>query len=124
MAFALKFRVWDKSAKEFTTKGFSMSPDGKLLKLGQPIQNEDNYLVHAFTGMKDKYDKDIYEEDVIEHTIAKGGNLNQEIGAVYYNNEHATFYIENGPPLSQLFSIRKVGNPYQNPILFDLYKKK
>ena len=52
------------------------------------------------------------------------GNLTQEIGVIYYNNSHAAFYIENGTPLLQLFSIRKIGNPYENPILFDLYKKK
>ncbi len=124
MAYKVKFRVWDKSTKEFSTKGYSLTLDGKLLRLGQPVQNEDNYVLHAFTGLKDKYDKELYEEDVIEHTIAKGGNLTQEVGVIYYNNEHAAFYIQNGLPLAQLFSIRKVGNPYENPILFDLYKKK
>jgi hypothetical protein len=124
MAYTVKFRVWDKSSKEFTTKGFSLTMEGKLLRLGQAVQNEENYVLHAFTGMKDKYDKELYEEDVIEHTIAKGGNLTQEIGVIYYNNSHAAFYIENGTPLLQLFSIRKIGNPYENPILFDLYKKK
>ncbi len=123
MAYLAKFRVWDKTAKEFTIKGFSLTLDGKLLRMGQPIQNENNFILHASTGMKDKYDKELYEEDIIEHTIAKGGNLTQEVGVIRYNNEHAAFYFENSVPLLQLFSIRKVGNPYENPILFDLYLK-
>ncbi|GBF49263.1 YopX protein [Leptospira ryugenii] len=123
MAYLAKFRVWDKAAKEFTIKGFSLTLDGKLLRMGQPVSNDGNFILHAFTGMKDKYDKELYEDDVIEHTIAKGGNLTQEVGVIKYNNEHGAFYLENGPPLLQLFSIRKVGNPYENPILFDLYFK-
>jgi hypothetical protein len=123
MAYPIKFRVWDKTTKEFTLKGFSLTLDGKLLRFGQPIQNEDNFVIHAFTGMLDKYDKELYEEDVIEHTIAKGGNLSQEIGVIRYNKDHGAFYLENGVPLLQLFSLRKVGNPYENPILFDLYIK-
>ncbi|WP_411822513.1 YopX family protein [Leptospira sp. 'Mane'] len=124
MAYDIKFRVWDKQSKEFSSKGYTITLDGKLLRLGQPVQNEDNFILHAFTGLKDKYDKELYEEDIIEHTIAKGGNLTQEIGVIRYNNDHAAFYLDNGLPLLQLFSIRKIGNPYENPILFDLYIKK
>ncbi|EOQ97989.1 YopX protein [Leptospira wolbachii serovar Codice str. CDC] len=123
MAFTIRFRVWDKQEKEFTQKGFSLTLDGKLLKFGQPITNEDNFIVNSFTGLKDKYDKDLFEEDIIEHTVAKGGNLTQHTGVIRYNNEHGAFYLENGPPLLQLFSMRKVGNPYENPILYDLYLK-
>ncbi|TGN08456.1 YopX family protein [Leptospira ilyithenensis] len=124
MAYDIKFRVWDKQSKEFSSKGYSITLDGKLLRFGQPVQNEENYILHAFTGLKDKYDKELYEEDIIEHTVAKGGNLTQEIGLIRYNNNHAAFYLDESLPLLQLFSIRKIGNPYENPILFDLYNKK
>ncbi|BDA78703.1 hypothetical protein LPTSP3_g16330 [Leptospira kobayashii] len=124
MAYDIKFRVWDKQSKEFSSKGYAITLEGKLLRFGQPVQNEENFILHAFTGLKDKYDKELYEEDIIEHTIAKGGNLTQEIGVIRYNNNHAAFYLDDTLPLLQLFSIRKIGNPYENPILFDLYNKK
>ncbi len=123
MPYNFKFRVWDKGSKEFSNKGFSLTQDGKLLKFGQPISNEKEYTINIFTGLKDKYDKDLFEEDIIEHTIAKGGNLSQETGIIRYNNDQGAFFLENGLPLHQLFSIRKVGNPYENPILYDLYLK-
>jgi len=121
---SIRFRVWDKTAKEFVNKGYTINIQGKLFRLGGEVQNEENYILHLHTGMKDKYDKDLFEEDIIEHTIAKGGNLTQEVGIIRFQPDQAGFFIDKGPALSQLFSIRKLGNPYENPILGDLYLKK
>lgn len=126
MAFEIKFRIWDKSLKEFISKGFTITQHGKLLKFNQEVTNPENYILHPFSGMLDKYDKEIYEEDIIEHTVAQSGNISQIVGIVRYDATKALFYLDdlNRTALSDLFSIRKIGNPYENSVLFDLYVKK
>jgi hypothetical protein len=48
MAFEIKFRIWDKTQKEFISKGFTITQTGKLLKFNQEITNPDNYILHIF----------------------------------------------------------------------------
>lgn len=126
MAFEIKFRIWDKTQKEFISKGFTITQNGKLLKFNQEIPNPDNFLIHISTGMVDKYDKEIFEEDILEHTIAQSGVITQAVGLVKYEPKKGLFYLNDGKnlPIADLFSIRKLGNPYENSILYDLYVKK
>jgi|JI10StandDraft_1071094.scaffolds.fasta_scaffold430950_1 uncharacterized phage protein (TIGR01671 family) len=126
MAFEIKFRIWDKTQKEFISKGFTITQNGKLLKFNQEITNPDNFILHIFTGVVDKYEKEIYEEDILEHTIAQSGVITQAVGLVKYDSKRGLFYLNDGKnvPIADLFSIRKLGNPYENSILYDLYVKK
>lgn len=125
MAFEMRFRVWDSIKKEFVYKGFSISYNGNLLQNGQEVPNPSQYSVHFFTGLLDKYNKEIYEEDIVEHMIAEKGNLKQSVGIVKYDSQKARFVLMDSDPqpLGDLFSLRKIGNPYENSVLYDLYVK-
>ncbi|MCG9874445.1 MAG: YopX family protein [Leptospiraceae bacterium] len=126
MAFEIKFRIWDKTQKEFISKGITVTQHGKLLKFNQEVTNPENYKLLASTNMLDKYDKEIFEEDILEHTVAQAGTISQSVGIVRYDAKRAVFYLDDAKklPLAELFSLRKLGNPYENSVLYDLYVKK
>ncbi|MCC5816262.1 MAG: hypothetical protein JJT78_16035 [Leptospira sp.] len=125
MNFEPKFRIWDVHAKEFLGKGFAIGGNGKILRYGKELEDASHLIIHFSTGMLDKYNKEIYEEDIVEHTIAAQGELKQIIGIVRYDPSRALFMLSDGTnsPLGELFSLRKIGNPYENNVLYDLYVK-
>lgn len=120
-----KFRVWDKVSKEFTGKGFSLTNTGSILRYNKEVENPDNYILLLFTGVLDKYNKEIFEEDIVEHTIAESGELKQSVGVVRYDPTKGMFILNDGEkhPLGELFSLRRLGNPYENSVMYDLYIK-
>jgi hypothetical protein len=123
MITEFKFRIWDKQSKEFVYRGFSLTPNAKLLKFNQEVPNDSNFIVQFYTGMKDKYDKELFEEDIVEHTVASGGKITTHVGLVVYSAEKASYCLGEDP-LNSLFSLRKLGNPYENPVLYNLYFNK
>lgn len=125
MAFTIKFRIWDNLKKEFVFKGYSLNYNGHLLYQGQEVQNPNQFVIHLFSGVLDKYNKEIFEEDIVEHTVAEGGDLKQFVGIVRYDANQGMFILNDGDihPLGKLFSLRKIGNPYENAVLYDLYLK-
>lgn len=125
MSFSAKFRIWDSKAKEFHGKGYTLSHSGELFRYGKEPEDPGQYIVHFSTGLFDKYNKEIFEEDIVEHTIASQGDLKQVIGIVRYDPARGMFILSDGEknPLGDLFSLRKIGNPYENAVLYDLYVK-
>lgn len=96
------------------------------MKYNKEIEDPENFVLHFFTGVLDKYNKEIYEEDIVEHTLAQAGELKQIVGIVRYDSGRGMFVLSDGKlnPLGELFSLRKLGNPYENSVLYDLYVKK
>ena len=70
----LKFRAWDKLAKQFTypDQGYQghyvLTLNGRFQNL-QNGSGGDEYIVQQFTGLRDSKWVDIYEGDIVRHEI-------------------------------------------------------
>ena len=60
----IKFRIWDSAKKEFTTEFPRLRYDHKqdAFEIG-----DKNIAICMFTGVLDKYNKEIYEGDLIKY---------------------------------------------------------
>lgn len=56
----IKFRIWDNV--DYMSNPFTL----KDLQEGK-VQFSDEYIIMQYTGIKDKSDKEIYEDDVVLH---------------------------------------------------------
>ncbi len=83
----IKFRVWDKLREAYIYHDknkyqghFNISLDGKFFDCHNGSGGDD-YIVQAWTGVKDANGKDIYEGDIVR-TIR--GEMHPNIGRVYF----------------------------------------
>jgi uncharacterized phage protein (TIGR01671 family) len=116
----LKFRVWDKLAKQFTypDKGYQghyvLSLDGKFHNL-QNGSGADECVVQQFTGEYDKNKKEIYEGDIIRSYSEEFINESFEAEVVFLD---ASFHSKvNEKDYRGIWSgddIEVVGNIFEN----------
>ena len=149
----IKLRVWDKIRKQFiepikfysNTYTENAEPgealidfDGQLRiayypcgngdnsanSVFSPIEKQDNYIIHQFTGLLDKNNKEIFEGDLLKRI----GDSLDNFFEVYWNVQAAKFntrviqkhnkLIAIMPvPADGFHDLEVVGNIYENPEL-------
>lgn len=122
MTDRFKFRVWDKENEVWVDEeDCSIAPNGELTVLGLDSYGETNFretddcIVEQCTGLKDKNEKLIYENDLLKD--------NNGIWQVKWNNEEGAFYIWNKKrdfylsPFIGKYEI--IGNINENPELLE-----
>ena len=108
----LKFRAWDKLAKQFIypDKGYQghyvLDLNGRFQNL-QNGSGGDEYNVQRFIGILDSRMKEIYERDVVKFFTLNG----EELGEVIYSTDSCAYYINDYPIMNlDLASLEIVGN--------------
>jgi hypothetical protein len=118
----IKFRVWDSGEKRYLMDGeYMIDAQGGVHYLGNlRITSElaDSCVIQQFTCLKDKYDAEIYEGDVLEFTDGLNkfkSKISFEIGCFGYIFEDKFHHLFWYPYQKQI-----VGNIFQNPDLIKL----
>lgn len=106
-----KFRYFDKEDKRIRGFGSTPMPIGDL---AHPDE-EDHFVVMQWTGLKDKNDVEIYEDDIVEIE----GPANKTYTRVI-KFEQGTFhfgYVRDG--MCDYRDMKVIGNIHQNPELLN-----
>jgi uncharacterized phage protein (TIGR01671 family) len=131
MAMMIKFRAWDNRYKEYI-ENVLVDGHGKVyFDDGVATQDDLDISVEQFTGLKDAYDKDIYEGDILHF-----GSMwfiedeyepreEEHTGFVEYIPEYASYVVNCDDGVYTLkeltsfdgYSIQ--GNVHENPELLE-----
>ena len=125
---AIKFRAWDKLAKQFTypDKGYQghyvLDLNGRFQNL-QNGSGGDEYVVQQFTGLKDKDGKEIYEGDRVRFTYVNvvdmigGARIVDVFGEVQWCKNIASFGVlyEKYIEFKEMTNVEVMGNIFQLP---------
>ena len=106
------YRIWDKEQKKYTMTGSLYACEG-LASLTQAF-NRNTHTIEQYTGMKDKKDNMIFENDIVEIVDSYDGPYKALVTWDYYS------FFEGDMPFGMLNDgpdVQVVGNINQNPDL-------
>ena len=106
------YRIWDKEQNKYIMIGSLYACEG-LASLTQAF-NRNTHTIEQYTGMKDKHDNMIFENDIIEIIDSYDGPYKALVTWDYYS------FFEGDMPFGMLNDgpdVQVVGNINQNPDL-------
>ncbi len=119
----LKFRAWDKLAKQFTypDKGYQghyvLTLNGQFQNL-QNGSGGDEYVVQQWTGLKDYESNDIYEGDIVRYEL-DGTVYTQTVGWGNNGWEMEDTRLYGTPLITNLPNFEVIGNIFENSELLN-----
>ena len=121
MTREIKFRAWEKDKKTMLTWE-KLTPHYHQLIVGLMTDPTDEMPLMQFTGLHDKFGKEIYECDIVRGNLANEmGSYENSVGKVFFNTDRAEFAIECETYPDNQWSIPRdievIGNLFENPEL-------
>ena len=119
----LKFRAWDKLAKQFTypDKGYQghyvLDLNGRFQNL-QNGSGGDEYVVQQWTGLTDYESNDIYEGDIVRYEL-DGTVYTQTVGWGNNGWEMEDTRLYSTPLITNLPNFEVIGNIFEHPELLN-----
>jgi uncharacterized phage protein (TIGR01671 family) len=119
----LKFRAWDKLAKQFTypDKGYQghyvLTLNGQFQNL-QNGSGGDEYVVQQWTGLNDYENNNIYEGDIVRYEL-DGTVYTQTVGWGNNGWEMIDTRLYSTPLITNLPNFEVIGNIFENSELLN-----
>lgn len=123
-----KFRIWDNLKKEWLKRKIyhaSIRTDGDGIGDFEFRQHPQGYTIQQFTGLTDKYGKDIYEGDILKFSLAFAfSDEHSEFVEVKWNNKSGRWIVHmTGTDYFDSSYVSIVGNIFDDPDLLQLCSK-
>src|SRR5579883_1494238 len=110
----IKFRVWQDDRMYWEPR-LSVYESGSV-KLNAWLKNKEYGILMQFTGLKDKFGRDIYEGDILNNGDNGSTNWFFSFHQGYFNLCDG-YICESRPMVHALEYVYIIGNIYENPEL-------